>query len=236
MRPFANRICVSPTRYDRPSETPTPCSNVGAGTGNYEPHDLDVVAVEPSTVMIAQRPAGSAPVVRGVAESLPFAAGAFDVALAVLTVHHWADLAAGLREMRRVASTQVVLLFDRSQVPPFWLHEYFPQPDDLSMKRSPPGVTDLAQTLAVQEVQPVPIPRDCTDGFGEASWARPHAYTDPAVQSGMSWLAMLPPDLIRQGTARLQQDLATGRWDEEHGWLRHEPSYDGGHRLVIARG
>lgn len=43
--------------------------NVGAGTGNYEPHDLDVVAVEPSTVMIAQRPAGSAPVARGVAES-----------------------------------------------------------------------------------------------------------------------------------------------------------------------
>ncbi len=47
---------------------------------------------------------------------------------------------------------------------------------------------------------------------------------------------MLPPDLIQQGTTRLQQDLATGRWDEEHGWLRHEPTYDGGHRLIIAEG
>ncbi len=37
-----------------------------------------MVGVEPSTVMIAQRPAWSAPVVRGVAESLPFAAGAFE--------------------------------------------------------------------------------------------------------------------------------------------------------------
>ena len=31
--------------------------NVGAGTGSYEPGDLDVVAVEPSAVMLAQRPA-----------------------------------------------------------------------------------------------------------------------------------------------------------------------------------
>jgi hypothetical protein len=37
--------------------------NVGAGTGSYEPSDRDVTAVEPSAVMRAQRPAGSA--VRG---------------------------------------------------------------------------------------------------------------------------------------------------------------------------
>ena len=30
--------------------------NVGAGTGSYEPRDRAVVAVEPSDVMIAQRP------------------------------------------------------------------------------------------------------------------------------------------------------------------------------------
>ena len=30
--------------------------NVGAGVGSYEPRDRDVVAVEPSAVMIAQRP------------------------------------------------------------------------------------------------------------------------------------------------------------------------------------
>ena len=32
--------------------------NVGAGTGSYEPADLQVVAVEPSLRMIQQRPAG----------------------------------------------------------------------------------------------------------------------------------------------------------------------------------
>jgi hypothetical protein len=35
--------------------------NIGAGSGAYEPTDLDVVAVEPSRVMIGQRPAGAAP-------------------------------------------------------------------------------------------------------------------------------------------------------------------------------
>ena len=35
--------------------------NVGAGTGSYEPSHCAVVAVEPSVVMLAQRPAGAAP-------------------------------------------------------------------------------------------------------------------------------------------------------------------------------
>ena len=38
--------------------------NVGAGTGSYEPSDRAVVAVEPSAVMLAQRPPGAAPAVR----------------------------------------------------------------------------------------------------------------------------------------------------------------------------
>jgi ubiquinone/menaquinone biosynthesis C-methylase UbiE len=87
--------------------------NVGAGTGSYEPTDRTVVAVEPSGVMIGQRSPGSAPAVRAVAESLPFADRSFDAALAVLTVHHWTDAAAGLAEMARVAGRVVVLTFDK---------------------------------------------------------------------------------------------------------------------------
>src|SRR5215468_3722016 len=64
--------------------------NVGAGTGSYEPPDCRVVALEPSWRMIQQR-SGPVPVVCGVAEALPFRLGAFDAALAILTLHHWAD-------------------------------------------------------------------------------------------------------------------------------------------------
>ena len=41
--------------------------NVGAGTGSYEPGDGLVVAIEPSEVMLRQRPPDSAPAVQAVA-------------------------------------------------------------------------------------------------------------------------------------------------------------------------
>ena len=61
--------------------------NVGAGTGAYEPTDRAVIAVEPSTTMIAQRPVGPAPVVRATAMTPAF--GRDDL----LTVANVADLA-----------------------------------------------------------------------------------------------------------------------------------------------
>lgn len=48
--------------------------NVGAGSGSYEPGDRQVIAVEPSRVMIAQRHPGAAPVVQALADMLPFPA------------------------------------------------------------------------------------------------------------------------------------------------------------------
>ena len=46
--------------------------NVGAGAGSYEPADRDVIAVEPSRAMIAQRADAMAPCVQASAEALPF--------------------------------------------------------------------------------------------------------------------------------------------------------------------
>jgi SAM-dependent methyltransferase len=82
--------------------------NVGAGTGSYEPPDREVIAVEPSETMRAQRAPGAAPCVVARAEALPFDDNAFDAAMAVLSDHHWEDPIAGLREMRRVAKRVVV--------------------------------------------------------------------------------------------------------------------------------
>jgi ubiquinone/menaquinone biosynthesis C-methylase UbiE len=70
-------------------------ANVGAGTGSYEP-PRTIVAVEPSMVMITQRPAGSAPSVAGTAEALPLRDNCIDAAMAILTVHRWRMWPAGL--------------------------------------------------------------------------------------------------------------------------------------------
>jgi len=113
--------------------------NVGAGAGGYEPADREVVAVEPSPVMIAQRPAGAAPVIRAEAESLPFEDGSFDAAMSVLSDHHWKDRRAGLQELRRVARTRVVLFnIDPARANALWMTtEYLPAFLDLIEPRLP---------------------------------------------------------------------------------------------------
>lgn len=97
-------------RIDAALGTARTVLNVGAGTGSYEPEGREVTAVEPSAEMIGQRPPGSAPVVQASAEELPFEDRSFDASMAVLTVHHWADLGAGLAELRRVSRERLVIL------------------------------------------------------------------------------------------------------------------------------
>ena len=208
--------------------------NVGAGTGNYEPRDRFVVAVEPSPEMLKQRQDRSRRVVRGVAEALPFLDAAFDTAMAVLTIHHWTDTVAGLRELRRVARRQVVFFFEPLHVHEFWALDYFPEAIDLPSERNAPGGDVIRRALRVREIRPVLVPRDCVDGFGAAFWARPEAYLDAEVQAGMSWLALLPEDARKRGSARLADDISSGAWERRFGHLRHLDVYDAGYRIAIA--
>lgn len=207
--------------------------NVGAGTGSYEPRDRPVVAVEPSTEMLRQRSPGAAPAVRAVAEALPFADGSFDAALAVLTVHHWTDQAAGLRELRRVSRRQVVFFFEPLHTHDFWALAYWPEAKALPSEVAPPDEALLRAHLEVRAVRRLLVPNDCVDGFGAAFWSRPEAYLDPEVQAGMSWLALLPDDVRARGTERLRADLASGEWDRRHGHLRSEQTFDAGYRLAV---
>ena len=84
--------------------------NVGAGTGSYEPADRQITAVEPSLEMIRKRGSTAARVIQACADDLPFDNSVFDASMAILTVHHWPDKEAGLKEMRRVTRGQIVLL------------------------------------------------------------------------------------------------------------------------------
>lgn len=222
-------------RIDRALGTARTVVNVGAGTGSYEPTDRLTIAVEPSPVMLAQRPTTAAPAVRAAAEELPFADGSFDAALAISTVHHWRDLGAGLAEIRRVAGRQVIFLCEPALVRAFWLvTEYLPEIGELPSERLAPGVAELQRHLAIQEVMPVPIPADCMDGFTSAFWGRPEAYLQRDVQAGTSSLAQLSREALSRGLRRLHRDLESGAWDERHGILRDLAEYDTGYRIVVA--
>jgi SAM-dependent methyltransferase len=207
--------------------------NVGAGTGSYEPADRLVIAVEPSLEMISQRAAHAAPVVRGVAEALPFADHAFDAAMAILTVHHWTDWRAGIAELRRVADRLVVFTAGIDVFSETWLTaDYFPEIIDLDRERFS-SVGELAAEMGGASVQDVLVPRDCVDGFTGAYWARPEAYLSEDVRRGMSGFAALAPELVAGRIARLADDLASGAWDERYGALRSKDALDIGYRLLV---
>jgi SAM-dependent methyltransferase len=207
--------------------------NVGAGAGSYEPAGRTVTALEPSAEMIAQRPAGSAPVVQGTAEALPFADRSFDAAMAVLSIHHWPDQAQGLAEMRRVARDRVVLLTFDPAVRAAWQMDYWPQLVTLDDGQMPP-LDFYAEHLGPVEITPVLVPHDCSDGFLYAYWRRPEAYLDPRVRKGSSSFWRI--DGVEEGLTRLEADLASGAWQEAQRELLLQDSADMGYRLVVARG
>ena len=209
--------------------------NVGAGAGSYEPDDRHVIAVERSFEMIRQRPETAAPVVQGDAVSLPFAADRFDAALAVLTMHHWPDQPAGLREIRRVVRARVVILtHDIRALKGFWLtDDYFPEGEDLDREVFLPHDL-LYELLDVVSEEPVMVPMDCRDGFLAAYWARPEAYLDEEVRAGISFFHRFDPRLTAARIDRLADDLSSGRWDERYGHFRETDELDLGYRLITA--
>ena len=213
--------------------------NVGAGAGSYEPADREVTAVEPSAAMIAQRPSGAAPVIRASAEELPFADDSFDVAMAILSDHHWRDRTAGLCEMARVARRRVLLLnMDPGQAGRFWLtRDYLPGFVDLiprPYRQAGYWERELRSLWGRVEVLPVPVPHDCSDGFYQAYWRRPEAYLDPQVRDGISVFHRLPAAAVAAAMERLHRDLERAAWEERYGKLRQLSELDVGLRLAAA--
>jgi SAM-dependent methyltransferase len=214
--------------------------NVGAGAGAYEPSDRQVLAVEPSEVMAAQRPAGSAPVVQAEAEALPFEDDSFDAAMAVLSDHHWRRRTDGMRELRRVARRRVVLFSaDPAQAERFWLtRDYLPGFLDLiptPYRRPGHWAAELASLLEGDlRVVPVPIPHDCRDGFYGAYWRRPHRYLDRQVRDGISVFAQLPRKDVAAGVEGLASDLDDGSWRARHSALLERDELVLDYALVVA--
>lgn len=208
--------------------------NVGAGTGSYEPQGRAVTAVEPSAGMIAARPSDAAPVVQATAESLPFGDRSFDASMAILTVHHWQDQAAGLREMARVARRRVVLTWDPDYAEAFWLSaDYLPAFAERNRAIFSP-ISVVTAALGNARIETVRIAADCTDGFLCAYWRRPEAFLDDEVREAISTFQEVPWRSVQDGLRRLEDDLASGAFWTRYAELRSLTSLDLGYRLVIS--
>jgi SAM-dependent methyltransferase len=212
--------------------------NVGAGTGSYEPSDRYVLAIEPSDVMAAQRPADGPPAIRASAEALPLRDDSVDAALAIVTVHHWdAGQEAGVRELRRVARGPVVILtYDARVSGRMWLMaEYLPEVAALDAAIFPAPEVLAGWLGGDVEVRELPIPRDCRDWMLGSFWAHPERVLDPVARAGTSGFARMDPAIVERCVAAVGADLADGTWDARHGALRTLDAYDVGLRLIVAQ-
>jgi SAM-dependent methyltransferase len=210
--------------------------NVGAGAGAYEPVDRWVLAVEPSSVMISQRPSEAAPVLQTTVQDLPLADRSVDAAMAILTVHHWPDIEAGLRRLLRLVRHRIVILtMDVATLARLWIiDDYLPELLGQHAARFP-SVERLCELLPNPSVEVLAAPGDCTDGFLAALWARPHALLDPATRAATSPWYDLPAATVGAALARLERDLEDGTWRGRYGHLLEQDELDVGLRLITSR-
>jgi len=189
--------------------------------------DRTVVAVEPSEAMIGQRRPSLGPVVRGVAGSLPFRDGAFDAAMATVTVHQWPDPVAGLRELRRVATGAVaVLTFDPDALDRLWLAEYAPTstwPSGHAIRRSGRPSTGSAAHHRSSTWRSPSTAR--TGSPRPTSVAR--GLPRPEVRRAQSAWSFVDDAVEARYVRTLAEDLASGRWDARHGELRSRDQFHG---------
>ena len=163
-------------------------------------------------------PAHLAPAIDATAEDLPFADASFDAAMAMVTVHQWADTDQGLRELRRVSRGPVVILtFDGDALDLLWLADYVPELIAAERRRYPaiPHIRDVlggTSTVTPSRFRPTAStasPRRSTRGPNDSWTRRCGSPSRPGVSSRR------PPPC--GPSARLRADLDSGAWDRRTG-------------------
>ncbi len=207
--------------------------NIGAGTGSYEPNDVELVAVEPSAEMITQRKWGAHPVVQASAEKLPFEDNSFSHAMTILSMHHWIDRQKAFKEINRVTREKFVSITWNPEAGPFWLtRDYFPEIYEKD-KEIFPNLSEIKEFFDEVKVSPLLIPEDCRDGFLAAYWKRPEAYLNPKVRKSISTFAKMKD--CNRGLMELREDIANRSWMESNRDMLPKDSLDVGYIIVEGR-
>lgn len=212
-------------------------ANVGAGTGSYEPADLYVLAIEPSDVMVAQRPPTAAPAIRASAGALPLRDRSVDAAMAIITLHHWdAERERGVRELSRVARERVVIVtYDARVSSQMWLMaDYLPEVAALDAEIFPDPEQIASWLEGTVRIETMPIARDTPDWMLGSYWAHPERVLDAEARAATSGFARMDKRVVDRVVAAVDRDLRNGTWEARHGALRKLDEYDVGLRLIVA--
>lgn len=186
--------------------------DVGCGTGNYaralqEVTGCNISGIEPSAQMRhrAEHAAKWTALLGGSAEKLPFQDHSFDLLYSTDVIHHVGDRAAFFAEAARVLAPRGMIATvtdsrqDIARRRP--LSSYFPETVAVELQRYPAMETLRAEMAdagftAIHETH-VELEYPLTDVRG---------YRERAYSS----LHFIPDDALKQGVARMEQDLLAG--------------------------
>jgi SAM-dependent methyltransferase len=199
--------------------------DIGCGTGNYtcalDEMGVQLTGIDPSQKMLAEanNKADHIDWVLATAEQLPFEDQTFDGAIATLTIHHWHDLNAGIKEAFRVLKEGAKLLIFTStpaQMRGYWLNHFFPNMLQQSMQQMP-ALDKVQKAFAVAGfskplTEPYFVRSDLEDHFLYVGKEQPALYLDKAIRKGISSFSDLGNKAeIAQGLQRLREDVESGR-------------------------
>lgn len=221
-------------------------ADIGAGTGNYSTglaeRGYNILAIEPSAVMREQAKFHkSVKWIPGSVEELPLEDASLDGAMCIFSVHHFANIELGVKEIFRALKPGGRLIFfscDHQLIPAdFWLKEYLGDlvnnpnnafPTVAELKKLTERVFNRPATIVM-----FPLPPDMEDRSIFTGWQHPEWYLEEVFIHGASRLAALPKETIAAYQAKLRQDLESGIWQKKHGDLLAKDNYFLGHFFLV---
>jgi ubiquinone/menaquinone biosynthesis C-methylase UbiE len=201
--------------------------DIGCGTGNYTialaAEGMNFVGIDPSQEMLEKAKLRSDAVEwrYGKAEALPFADASIDGILASLTIHHWQDVDAGLKEAGRVlkpGSHLVIFTATPKQMEGYWLSHYFPKMirESGAMMPTLEAILNSFEAAGLQLVatENYFVQPDLKDLFLQSGKHNPRLYFDEQVRKGISsFAAVAHAEEVKTGLARLALDIDSGAVD-----------------------
>jgi SAM-dependent methyltransferase len=202
--------------------------DLACGSGNYTValsqagYGLSGLDISSHMLLAARRKSSDIGWVLGGAGQLPFASGTFAGAVCTLAIHHFADLSAAFAECRRVLRSGapfVLFTGEAGQMRNYWLNTYFPKAMARSIAEMP-GRDEIEALLRAAgfvdlSFAPFDVTKDLRDRFLYSGKHEPGFYLDADARASISTFAKHDDEAeIRQGAARLRDDIASGYFED----------------------
>ncbi|MDA1101899.1 MAG: class I SAM-dependent methyltransferase [Proteobacteria bacterium] len=200
--------------------------DLACGSGNYtialarKGYTLTGLDISRRMLTAARQKSRAAGWVLGDGERQPFADRVFQGVVCILAIHHFHDLSVTFKECRRIlcpGAPLVLFTGEAGQMRHYWLNTYFPVAMTRSMADMPTralierslrdaGFADLSFANYF-------VSADLQDHFLYSGKHNPGFYLNDRARAGISTFARHGDEAeTRQGLARLDTDITTGRF------------------------